>query len=65
MHVWDYDITTLKQGEDAELWKLTRQVLYGLDPGQKFDVHVLRTYLPKLQGSIPPEYFRFLTLILS
>lgn len=65
MRVWDYDITTLKNGEEAELWKLRRQVLYGLEPGQKFDLHLLRTYLPVLKDSIPSEYFRFFTIILS
>lgn len=64
MHVWDYDITTLKQGEEAELWKLQRQVLYGLKRGEKLSEKILRRLRPRLLG-IPTDRLRFLDLLLA
>ena len=62
MHVWDYDQRTLTNDEAGQRWKLERQILYGLG-GEKIDLELLRRHLPYLH--IPPEYRRFLGLLLE
>lgn len=61
MHNWEYDLTTLQEGDDAERWKLERLILYGLH-GEKLPAALVRKHLPLLR--IPEEHRHFLSLIL-
>ena len=63
MRLWDYDPATLGTDAVALQWKLERQILYGTDRGEKLDAELLKKFLPKL--NIPPDYRRFLELVLS
>ncbi len=63
MRTWEYDPATLGTDDAAVQWKLERQVLYGMNRGEKLDARLLRKFLPKLH--LPPEYRRFLRLVLS
>ncbi|MBI3816126.1 hypothetical protein HY285_01110, partial [Candidatus Peregrinibacteria bacterium] len=33
MHNWDYNLTTMKEGPEAERWMLERMILYDVQPG--------------------------------
>lgn len=45
MHNWDYPKTT----EKDEFWRLQRQLLYGLDKGEKIDRGLVKKYWGKLR----------------
>lgn len=62
MHIWDYDIGTLKKTEEAERWALERAILYGLN-GQRIPRNLLMKHLPHLR--IPEDRRTFLMLLLD
>ena len=65
MHNWDYDLTTLKAGPEAERWMLERMILYGLN-GKKIPLNLLRKHWEYLKDckTIPEERIHFLSLFL-
>ncbi|MBI3619152.1 hypothetical protein HY213_03940 [Candidatus Peregrinibacteria bacterium] len=65
MHNWDYDLTAMQAGPEAERWMLERMILYGLD-GRRIPLELLRKHWAYLQGrtTIPPERLHFLNLFL-
>lgn len=63
MRNWDYDLTTLKDGDDAERWKLERMILYGFDR-ERISLPLLRKHWEYLKErkNIPEERIYFLSL---
>lgn len=61
VHNWDYDLTTMDGGKEAELWQLERSINYGLR-GAKLSPLLLREYWEALR--IPPERRFFLSLLI-
>ena len=63
MHNWDYDLTTLKAGDEAEQWKLERMILYGLH-GERIPLPLLRKHWQYIKDrqNIPKERIYFLGL---
>ena len=61
---WDYTKTEYaKQATADPIWALERKILYGLEPGEKFQRADLVKYLDKLR--IPQEHKAFLRLIIQ
>lgn len=60
MHNWDYDLATLEQSDEAELWQLERTINYDLRPGEHIPLALLRKYIRQL--NIPDDHRWFLQL---
>ena len=61
---WDYAKTEYeKQAAADPVWSLERQILYGLEPGEKLKCSELIRYLNKL--NIPEESRAFLRLLIQ
>lgn len=64
MHVWDYDIATLKKSKRGRLLLLERQINYGVyrSDKEKIDLNEVKKHWNKLE--IEPKRRRFLQLLI-
>lgn len=62
MHNWDYNLTTMKEGPEAERWMLERMILYDVQPGERIPLKLLRKHFDSLR--IPDDHRWFLQLFL-